>query len=209
LSANAQIVKQGNGYLYRMKHAVGKTLKYGVISTLSSNEAGGSSMKLNLPMVWKTVAVKNGVATIDTSVGPIASGGSNLGGQPVRNRIQIDTRGRLIGKAGSGQQLMPALPDKAIRIGQSWSASAPIELPMQGDKKITATYVFKGIKTVGGKSVAELAVKTTGQASGSGTMLLLTSDGTLFKSQLNISLTMTGPTGVHTKYHVTGDISRK
>jgi hypothetical protein len=80
---------------------------------------------------------------------------------------------------------------------------------MQGDKKITATYVFNGIKTVGGKSVAELAVKTTGQASGSGTMLLLTSDGTLLKSQLNMSLTMTGPTGVLTKYHVTGDISRK
>jgi hypothetical protein len=129
--------------------------------------------------------------------------------QATTNRIQLDTRGRLVGQPSAGQQVTPALPEKAIRVGQSWSASAPIELPMQGEKKIAATYTFKGVKVVDGKQMAELAVKTSGQAVGSGTMLLLMKDGTLFRSQLKMDLQMTSANGAPATYKVTAQISRK
>ena len=126
-----------------------------------------------------------------------------------KNRIQIDSRGQLVGKAGTGQQVSPSFPAQPIKIGQSWSASAPIEMPGQGPKKISATYTFKGIKAIAGKPLAELAIKTSGQASGTGTMLLFMSDGTLFRSTMNMNLQMTSPTGTTSNYKVTAEITRK
>jgi len=208
--SSAQISRSGNSYLFRMNYAPGMVLKYDVLSTIGGMSQNGQPMKFTLPMVWNVLSVKNGVSTIDTVVGPISMGG---GKEPMvqatKNRIQLDKRGRLVGQPGTGQQVTPALPEKPIRVGQSWSASAPINLPMQGEKKISATYTFKGVKTVQGKPVAELAVKTSGQANGTGTMLLLVKDGSLFRSQLKMDLMMTSANGSPTTYKVTADINRK
>jgi len=207
-TASAQITRNGAAYLFRIKHQVGSTATFGVVSTIGGVSANGQPMKFTMPMVWKTVAVKGGVATIDTTVGPVS-----LGKEPMmnatKNRIQIDSRGQLVGKAGTGQQVSPSLPAQPIKVGQSWSASAPIEMPGQGPKKISATYTFKGIKTIAGKPFAELAIKTSGQANGTGTMLLFMSDGTLFRSTMNMTLQMTSPTGTISNYKVTADITRK
>lgn len=206
--ATAQITKSGQGYLFRMSHKSGTTFRYSVASTLTSTNQSAAPMKFTLPMIWKVLGVKNGVATIDTTVGPVTMGTSTMM-QPTKNRIQLDARGRLVGKAGTGQQVTPALPEKPIKVGQSWSASAPVDLPMQGDNKVNATYTFKGFKTVNGKQMAELAVKTTGQAAGSGTMLLLASDGSLFRSNIRMNLQMAGPGGAPSNFKVTADITRK
>lgn len=207
-AASAQITKSGQGYLFRMQHKAGATFKYSVASTLTGSTASTAPMKFTLPMTWKVLSVKNGVATIDTTVGPVSMGSSTMM-QPTKNRIQLDARGRLVGNAGTGQQVTPALPEKPIKVGQSWSASAPVDLPMQGDKKVNATYTFKGFKTVNGKQMAELLVKTTGQAAGSGTMLLLASDGSLFRSSLRMNLAMNGPNGAPSNFKVTAEITRK
>jgi hypothetical protein len=206
--ASAQITKSPQGYLFRMKHQAGAIFKYAVVSTLSGATETGKPMKFNLPMTWKVLGVKNGVATIDTTVGPVSMGGSPMM-QPTKTRIQMDARGRMVGQAGVGQQVTPSLPEKPIKVGQSWSASAPIELPMQGDKKVNATYTFKGFKTVNGKQMAELSIKTAGQATGSGTMLLQASDGSVFRSTLRLNLAVTNPNGGASKYKVTAEISRK
>lgn len=206
--SQAQITKSGPGYLFRMKHTAGATLKYGVVSSISGFGANGQPMQITLPMTWKVASVKNGVATIDTLVGPVTMGKSQMG-QAEKNRIQIDSLGKLTGQAGSGQQVTPTFPQAPVKIGGSWSANAPIELPMQGQQKITATYTFKGMKTVNGKQMAELSVKTSGSASGTGTMLLLASDGSLFKSNINLNLKMQGANGTPTTYKVTANISRK
>lgn len=206
--SQAQITKSGPGYLFRMKHTAGATLKYGVVSSISGLGANGQPLKITLPMTWKVASVKNGVATIDTLVGPVTMGTGQMG-QAEKNRIQIDSLGKLTGQAGSGQQVTPTFPTSPVKIGGSWSANAPIELPMQGQQKITATYTFKGMKMVNGKQMAELAVKTSGSASGTGTMLLLASDGSLFKSNINLNLKMQGANGTPTTYKVTANISRK
>ncbi len=206
--SQAQVSKSGNGYLFRMKYTKGSTLSYAVASTVSGLGANGQPIKVNLPMVWKVANVANGIATIDTLVGPVTMGGSQMG-QAEKNRIQIDSKGKLTGQAGTGQQVTPTFPDKPVRIGQSWTAAAPVELPMQGQQKVTATYTFKGIRTVAGKQVAELAVKTTGQATGSGTMYLLASDGSLFRSSLVLNLKMQSAGNAPTTYKVTANITRK
>ena len=207
-SSSAQITKSGPGYLFRMKHQAGSVFKFGVVSSLAGSGANGQPMTFTLPMIWKVVGVKAGVATIDTTVGPV-SVGKNPMVNAVKNRIQLDTRGKVVGQGGAGQQVTPAFPEKAIKVGQSWQASAPVELPMQGEKKIQATYVFKGIKVVNGKQMAELAVTTGGQASGTGSMFLLVSDGSLFRSTLKMNLKMVAPDGIPTTYKVTADIKRQ
>jgi hypothetical protein len=204
---SAQITKNGSGYLFRMKHTPGSTYKFGVVSTLATG-GSGQGMKFSLPMIWKIVGVSKGIATVDTTVGPITMGKSQAM-QSSKNRIKLDNRGRIVGQAGAGQQVTPAYPEKAIKVGASWSAGAPIELPMQGQKKITATYTFKGVRSVGGKPMAELNVKTSGQAVGSGTMLILMSDGSLFQSKIKMDLQMTSPDGQAATYKVTADINRK
>ena len=207
--SSAQVTKNGNAYLFRMKYAPGMVLKYSVVSTIGGMSQNGQPMKFTLPMLWKVVSVKNGVSTVDTTVGPVSMGGGQPMMQASKNTIKIDSRGQLVGQPGRGQQVTPALPEKPIRVGQSWSASAPVDLPMQGDKKITATYTFKGIKVVEGKQMAELGVKTGGQAPGSGTMLLMVKDGSLFRSQLKMDLQMTSPNGTASTYKVTAQISRQ
>jgi hypothetical protein len=209
--APAQITKAGNGYLFRAKYTKGAVFKYVVLSTIGGfKSANGQAMKVTLPMTWKILNVVNGVATVDTTVGPVTvgSGGQPMM-QPTKNQIQIDSRGRVVGQAGSGQQVTPALPEKPVRVGQSWSAAAPIDLPVQGDHKVTATYTFKGLKTVNGKQMVNLAVKLSGQATGQGTMLLLMSDGSLFQSNIKMNLKMANPNGAAASYQVTANISRK
>ena len=207
-SGQAQVAKSGQGYLFRMKHKAGATMKYGVTSTISGMSASGQPVKISLPMNWKVLKVVNGIATIDTVVGPVVMGGSTVG-QATKNQIQIDSRGKLTGQAGTGQQVTPTFPDKPVKVGQSWSAAAPIDLPMQGQQKVTATYTFKGLKTVAGKQMAELAVKTTGQATGSGSMLILATDGSLYKSSLTLNLKMQGSDGKPTSYKITALINRR
>ncbi len=205
--ASAQITKSGQAYLFRMKHQVGSTLKYSVVSKIDGMGSGGKGMGMTLPMVWKVVSVKNGVATVDTTVGPVTAAGSVMM-QATKNRIQIDSKGKVIGTAGGGQQVTPALPDKPIRIGQSWSSTSPISLPTSGQAKVTAKYLFKGFKMVDGKQMAELGVTTSGQAAGNGTMLLMVSDGSLFRSNLKMSLKVTNPDGSAGSYQVSADITR-
>lgn len=207
-ASQAQVAKSGQGYLFRMQHKAGATLKYGVASSISGMGANGQPLKINLPMNWKVLKVANGIATIDTVVGPVVMGGSTVG-EATRNQIQIDNRGKLTGQAGTGQQVTPTFPGKPVRVGQSWSAAAPVDLPMQGQQKVTATYTFKGLKTVAGKQMAELAVKTTGQATGSGSMLILASDGSLYKSNLTLNLKMQGADGKPTTYKITALITRR
>lgn len=207
--SSAQVTKSGNAYLFRMKYAQGNVLKYSVLSTIGGMSQNGQPMKFTLPMIWKVVSVAKGVSTIDTTVGPVSMGGNQPMMQATKNRIQLDNRGRLVGQPGTGQQVTPALPEKPIRVGQSWSSTAPINLPTQGESKISATYTFKGVKVVEGKPMAELAVKTSGQAVGSGTMLLMMKDGTLFRSQLKMDLQMTSANGAPATYKVTAQISRQ
>jgi hypothetical protein len=207
--APAQITKNGNSYLMRMKYKAGSTFSYSVVSTLGglNNKSTNKPVTISLPMIWKVVSVTNGVATVDTTVGPVTMGGESMM-QPTKNRIQVDAKGKVIGQAGAGQQVTPALPEKAVRIGQSWSASAPIELPMQGQSKVNATYTFKGLKTVNGKPMVELGVVTTGKAKGKGTMLLFMSDGSLYRSNIQMTLQMSA-NGTGGTYDVTAIISRK
>ena len=60
--------------------------------------------------------------------------------------------------------------------------------PMPGQQagKLNAKYKFAGLKTVDKKSVAVITYTITGSAAGSGTVLVLTSDGTLYRNSAKV-----------------------
>jgi hypothetical protein len=51
-----------------------------------------------------------------------------------------------------------------------------------------ATYRFRGMKTVEGRQMAEITYALTGNAKGSGTILILASDGSLWSNTANVQL---------------------
>ena len=191
-----------------MKFTPGSTMTYKVLSSMGGKASGDNTMKISLPMVWKVVSVSKGIATVDTSVGPVTVGTQTMM-QPTKNRLQINALGQVQGGRGQGQQVSPTLPAKPIRVGQSWSANTPVSMPMGQQQKLTATYTFKGVKTVAGKQVAELGVVTTGQATGSGSMLLLVADGSVYQSTLKMNLTVKTPDGKPANYIVQANIQRQ
>lgn len=206
--SSAQITRQGSGYLFRMKFVTGQVMKYSVVSTMGGINAGGKPMEISLPMVWKVASVAGGIATVDTTVGPVTVGKQTMM-QPTKNRVQISSQGKVVGNTGVGQQVAPSLPTGPVKIGQSWSSSSAISTGMGPAQDVKATYTFKGLRSIGGKQVAELSVLTTGQASGKGAMFLLVSDGSLFQSRLAMDLKVQSPDGKGVTYKVTANIDRK
>src|SRR5204863_6883867 len=86
---SAQIVKQGPGYLFRMKLVAGQVMTYGVVSSMGGFSSSGKPMEFTLPMIWKVVSVQKGVATVDTTVGPVTVGKQQMI-KASTNRVQID-----------------------------------------------------------------------------------------------------------------------
>lgn len=206
--APAQIVKKGNGYLFRMKFSKGAVIRYTVKST-SPGLGGPKSppMKINFPMVWNVLNVQGGVATIKALVGPVMLGQQQVLAQS-QTTVSIDGRGQSVGNTSTGQQITPTLPLNPIRVGASWSATMPIQGAAGAQSDLTATYKFVGIKNVGGKQVALLSITTKGASRGSGTMQLLVSDGTLFSSHLSVDLKIQTPDGGTMNRSMVADIKR-
>lgn len=192
-SASAQIVKRGNAYLFRMKFAKGSVTKYKVNSTIMGLGSSSQGMKVMIPMSWKVLDVIAAVATVEATVGPVTIGKQTMM-QPSVNTVQIDNLGRQVGGGQMGRQINPTFPVKPVKVGSAWTAANEVGTGAQ-TTKVTATYKFTGIKTVAGKKVAELAISMKGQASGTGTMQLLVSDGSLYRSTLNMTVSVPLPNG--------------
>jgi len=157
-SAHAQVSKQGNKYLFRIKYVKGQTITYGMAMSMNM---GGKSTPMNMNVSQKVVSVdSSGTATVSVS---------GVGGQPMT--MKMDNRGRMVG----GPQGMAAgsnsiqLPEKAVAVGESWAGSAAGGQQGMG-VNMTATYTLKGFKTVHGKQCAEVAItmKMTGGGTSGG-----------------------------------------
>lgn len=197
--ASAQVTKQGNGYLFRLKHTPGQTIRYSLVNQMNMAGAnanqGGGNQSMTIPLSTRVVSVKGGIATIETSFGPM--GGQ---GQPQKQTVQMDNRGRMQGTAAGGLQNLAGLsmPERPVAIGGRWSDTMKVPSPMGGQIETTTNYRFVGIKSVGGRSVAELAVSMNGKGqglsiSGTGTLNVLVSDGTLWSMSMNQKATITPP----------------
>lgn len=191
--ALAQVSSQGNAFLLRTKYVKGQTLKY----KMTTNISGGPSKvpPMEIPMTLKVKDVKNGVATIVYT--------TKVPGQPKGGDIEVkvDSRGKMVGGAGlealQGMGAMGAtLPEKAVKVGDTWTQN--MNSPAMQGMKMSTTYRFNGLKTVGGVKVAEIGmtIKGTGPQnmtmSGTGTMTMLASDGTMRNTSMSMDLKMQG-----------------
>ncbi len=193
--AQAQVAAQGGGFLLRTKYTKGQSFKYKMTTTVTG---GPSKMPpMEIPMTIKVKDVKNGIATLTYSMKtPGQSTPSNI-------EVKVDPRGKMVGGSGiealQGMGAMGAtLPEKPVRIGQTWTQT--IDNPAMQGMKLTTTYKFNGLKNVRGAQVAEIGmtIKGTGPQnmtmSGSGTMILLASDGTMRSTSMSMDMKMQGMT---------------
>jgi|GEM_PF-665549 len=179
--APAQVTRQGNGYTLRVKYQTGQTIKYTLANSMVTPGAKSPAPAMSIPMTIRVVSVTKGVATLEASIGPVPGQG-----KPQTQQMKMDSRGRVVGGPAAGLQSLSgvAMPDKAVTVGQTWKDTAQVPSPM-GPISTTTSYKFLGIRTVGGKSVAELSMSMSGKGSslsmnGSGRLQILVSDGTLY-----------------------------
>lgn len=195
--ADAQVTKQGNGYLLRMKFTPGQTSKFNIAMDTS---AAGQSMKMAMPMTQKVVSVKNGVADLTMNVGPMSMNGKPMNTQVQTINVSMDSTGKVVKGAPMGQTgTQVSLPEKPVKVGESWTVNTKTQAGMGGNMDVKATYTLAGFQTVAGKQMAKLNVKMSagGQMTmkGDGTMLLLMTDGSLHTANLKMNMTMPQPQG--------------
>lgn len=188
--SEAQVSKSGSKYLFRINWAKGKTYKWKVATSFTTpGAAKAQSYNSNYSAAVKDV--KNGIATVTFTTGAMP-------GQPAPapTTVKIDNRGKIQGSAGGLEQVQAQMPAEPIAIGGKWSSTQKMGTGPAAGMTVATTYVFKGIKTVGGKQVAEISAstKTTGNpsmtGSGTGTMLVDMADGQLrsFTMSQNMSI---------------------
>ncbi|MEJ5170628.1 MAG: DUF6263 family protein [Fimbriimonadales bacterium] len=188
----AQITKVGDAYQMRMKFAPGQKMVYSMQSTTTA-PGQPQPMLLNTEFSMKVNSVKNGVADITYSVGPMKMNGRATGGVNTVN-MKMDSRGKTVGQTPGGQQpTQMVLPEKPIRVGQTWTSTSSIAtmgVPME----VTNTYKLNRIVQRGGKSLAEVGVTISAKgnisSSGNGTMLLDFVDGSLVSATMNQTITI-------------------
>lgn len=200
--APAQITKSGSGYLFRVRYKKGQVIRFASTNTVKGAMQGEGAMSVTLPIVLKVTDTDDKFATIRMTVGPAKAGGQVLtSAQSAVMKLDNQNKAQ---NSEAGSPVNAQLPEKPIRIGQSWTAMAPINTADGSVQRLDATYKFQGVKTIKGRGVAVVTYKFEGAAEGSGTMTLLMSDGTLYSNQSKMSVN-----AVSTKISVISKTVRK
>lgn len=189
-AAHAQVTKQGQGYLFRMKFTPGSTIRYTITSTVNppAGTKNAKPMTFSMPQTMRVKSVDKGIATIESTV-DMSSMSPNA--KPQTTTIRMDSRGNLIGNTQGMSSMSTSFPQGPIRIGQSWNA----KMNQQG-MSFDGTYTLKSVRRVGSQELAEIAMSIkggggqAGTISGTGTMQVRTSDGSLQGMNMNMRMAM-------------------
>lgn len=184
--APAQVTKSGAGYLLRVKYSPGQVIKLN--STNKIINATGQvheDMVVGLPVVMRIISVDGPIAQARMTVGPaMMNGNAIVRGQTVVMRL--NNRNQASGAKSAGASVGATLPEKPVKVGQTWQAMAPISTGTGMVQKVDATYTFVGVKTLNGQGVAVVTYEMKGAARGRGTMTILQKDGTLWTNDLTM-----------------------
>jgi len=189
-AANAQVITTKAGYLLRTKYVKGMTIKFVTKNSVSGPKGtpmAGSSF--SMPMTMQILDVVDGFAKVKLILGKIMVNGTVIR-QEQSAQMMLDNRNS--GAESGAQNVATQYPKGAVKVGQSWTAVAPVKSEA-GVGKMDARYTFAGLKTVNGKPVAVINYTLKGYASGTGKMIILASDGTLYSNQVQMRLMMGGP----------------
>lgn len=116
-------------------------------------------------------------------------------GEARQAKTTVDPLGRIVSGMGNGTSVQ--FPEKPVKVGENWKGTSSVaSAGLAGGGSVTAVYTFKGLKTVGGQKVAEIAVKLSASdvaakgnsLTGSGTLHLLVKDGTNYDMDITTVL---------------------
>ncbi|MEA2554016.1 MAG: hypothetical protein QOJ65_2192 [Fimbriimonadaceae bacterium] len=196
--ASAQVKKAGDGYLLRMKFTKGLALRYGMTSTVKgippSAMAPDGTITLTGPFSTTVQSIKGPNATVAVSIGPMLMNNQQATGKAQTRTATIDSRGKAVDKSDTGIGLL--LPEKPVKIGQSWSGPLPISSGTMTAGGMSITYRFEGLKKIGGKQLAVVSLTTSPDQqikSGSGTLYINPQDG--FTQKMTMNLVIGNPAG--------------
>lgn len=200
----AQIVRKGSSYTFRAKYAKGRSASY-LITTKVTPINPNSGMKkttLTLPVRMKVLDVKTGVAQIRNEIGPMKVNGKIE--QAKRNVVvHVDSLNRLVG-VGSAEvpQFSAPMPEKPLKIGQSWSSLVNTAGSTPEAMKVKATYTLRRVSA--GKAYLDVKYEGGGSGkpaihtSGTGQMVLNTADGFLHSMAVNQKVVLSSGNGATT-----------
>jgi len=178
---NSQIVKAKDGYLFRVKYSKGQVVKFDTFNSVVSKGNPAAGMTVKVSMTLSVLSVAKGVATVRLTMGAgtLANSTKQMTA-PQSVTVQLDSKDS---SAVGG----PKFPNHPVQVGSTWTAVRPVN--MGGEvKRLDAVYKFAGIKTVNGKQLAVVTYSLTGAANGSGTMMLLSTDASLYSNETLISV---------------------
>lgn len=174
--AGAQVTKKGDAYLLRVNYKPGTVIHY--------------TMTNSTTVLKKPVIVTATIQVLSASKGTakLRAGVSSVAGRPDQIvDYEVDDRNQ----ASSGGGFGAVYPANPIKVGQSWTATLPVQSASGvAPGSMGAKYTFRGLKTIGGRSLAVIELTLTGGVSGSGQMLVLAADGTVFSSTTTVSVTV-------------------
>jgi hypothetical protein len=209
-SCFGQVTPSKGSYLLRMK------FKKGVVrfdTKINQVAPAGKGVSVGMPFVQKIVKVDKGVASMAMVIGPMLLNGKSFGEAQTTQIIRVNSQGMIQGSATTSGQGLTIFPVKPVKSGDVWSSS--ITVPSVGSNTATAsaTYQFVRLTQYLGKPVAELKTKIVsnrgGDISGTGTTLILASDGSLLHSDLQMNFGGTGVDGKPTSMRFNVVITRK
>ena len=195
-STFGQVTPMGGGYDFKMRFTPGQTMRYQISTDV---QMAGQPMKTVQTLNQKVLAVKNGVATIEvsTTMTPTSTGGAPQTIPATKKTLRMDAKGKVVGGDAGMSSPTASLPLKPVRVGESWSSQVPVPGMPGGMANVTST--FRGLKSVNGQQVAEVAFRMnmSGRYSmnGTGTSLILVKDGQTLSNTMNAAMTMPNPQG--------------
>ena len=191
-ASQAQITHKGDIYYFKVNFTKGQVF---TLKILSEIPMAGQKKPMSVDANTTTTVLdkKGDIATLS-----IATSGALFPQKNVKpNVVKVTSQGKVVG--GSTLSIQGVLvPPGPIKVGQSWRSANGIGSPL-GTGNAEATYTFKGLKNVGGQSVAVIDVKMKVKGgfsmSMSGTTLLSPKDGLILKSNLTANTQLTKENG--------------
>lgn len=186
----SQISAKPGGYLLRVKYQPGTKIRYVIESKV---EGAG---KILIPQTLAIRDIPKGIANVVVMVGSPTLNGQSLAPEqsfPMRLTNQNEPVG-----GGFPSTVTVSYPTRAVKIGESWSASVPFApfslLGVSGEQgEAKTTYRLTGFKGTGKERVALIGLTVTGSVSGSGSFRIRASDGILLSADFKLKVRFQSP----------------
>lgn len=189
-SASAQISPVKGGYLFRIKYTPGRVTRYQTTTTAANVGSSSKGLIIKIPITLTVKSVSKGVAYVRLDEGAGLVNGSPYS-KPQSMTIPLDA---LDSSAFGG----PKFSSKPVALGGTWTAMRPVQIGGGQPLQLNGVYRFQGVQKKQGHSVAVITFDMHGAANGRGTMWLLTDDGSIFSSDMTLSIpTLERTTSLH------------